>query len=298
MKQILRFFIPDFIIGFVGIILGIVNYIIMRFAGHKSCHIKEDTLIIVGNGPSLKITIDENINILQNNPCMVVNGFVTSPLFEVIRPKYYILADPAYFTPISRLSDRNKKVVESLKENLLTKVNWDITFVFPSSGKGSELQIALQGIDKANFMYYNNKGNAVVLPDFSLKYWLWNKNLIAPLCQTVLNTAVSVALMSQISKVYLVGADTSWLATYEIDQKDNTLYTKDEHFYGINRIPLYSNEFTKQKQYLHDELTNVSAAFKGYYVLAKYAKYNKISLFNASAYSWIDSLERKGVDLL
>ncbi len=298
MKQILRFFIPDFVIGFVGIFLGIMNYIKMRFAGDRICQIKEDTIIIVGNGPSLKTTLDESINTLQNNACMVVNGFATSPLFEVIKPKYYILADPVYFTPTSRLSDRNKKVVGSLKDNLLKKVNWDITFIYPCSGKGSELQLALQDIVKSNFMYYNNKGNAVVLPDVTLKYWLWNHNFLAPLSQTVLNTAVSVALMSLINKVYLVGADTSWLATYEIDQKDNTLYTKDEHFYGINRIPLYSNEISKQKQYLHDELTNVSAALKSYYVLAKYAKYNKVGLFNASAYSWIDSLERKGVALL
>ncbi len=293
MKNNIRFFIPDIIIGLWGIIIGVFNNLKMRALRYEMISIKKDSLIIIGNGPSLKNTVEQDIEKLIQLPCMVVNGFATSPLFEKIKPKYYILADPVYFSPIQELAEGKQKVVCTLIENLRTKVNWEITFIFPCSAIGSNLLNFLETIPTAKFQYYNNKGNAVVLPDSFIKYWLWNHSCIGPLSQTVLNTAVSVAIKSKVQNIYLVGADTSWLATYEIDQEDNTLYTKDEHFYGINRIPLYSNEFTKEKQYLHNELLNVSAAFKAYYVLSKFAKYNNVNLYNASAYSWIDSLERK-----
>lgn len=291
-KDIIRFFVPDCIIVFIGIIKAFCRAAKMRIRGIKTPKVTEDKVIIVGTGPSLQTTIKEAENVLKNTACIVVNGFATSPLYEDIKPKYYILADPVYFTPMNSLSDRNKGVVRNLRDALIKKTNWNVIFIFPYTAMDTELYNSLLSIKTASFQFYNNAGNAIVIPDWKIKFKLWNKGLIAPLCQTVLNTAASIAITSRVQNIYLVGADTSWLSTYEIDQNDNTLYSKDEHFYGINRIPIYSDEIKRKKQYLHDELKYVGQAFKFYYILEKYAKYNRVNFFNASAYSWIDALDR------
>lgn len=291
-KALLRFYVPDCIIAAYGLLCGTAYRLYMFFKGFKKCTIKEDALFVLGTGPSLKQTIEKYSDILIKNSCAVVNGFATSPIYEIVKPKYYCLADPAYFTPYRMLPDRHKKVVNDLRISLLEKTNWPITFIFPAKGKGSELQIALEQINEVDFLYYNNKGNAVVMPDSSFKYVCWNKQIVAPLCQTVLNTLLNIAIVSKVKNIYLIGADTSWIKTYEIDQMDNTLYSKDEHFYGINRIPIYKDEINKVKQELHSELILVSKALKAYWTLNKFAKYNNVNLYNASEYSWIDALER------
>lgn len=294
-KDIIRFFVPDCIIAAKGLLQGVAYRFYMIVKGYKKCMINERRLFVLGTGPSFKQTIEKYEKILLSNPCAVVNGFATTSLYERIKPRYYCLADPAYFTPCNELSDRKKSIVDVLRNCLLEKTNWPITFIFPAWGRGSELQLALEQIDSAEFIYYNNIGNAVIMPDTTFKFKCWNKQIIAPLGQTVLNTLLNIAISSRVEEIYLVGADTSWISTYEIDQTDNTLYTKDEHYYGVNRIPIYKDEINKVKQELHTELGYVSNALKAYWTLNEYAKYNKVKLFNASEYSWIDTLPRKAL---
>lgn len=296
MKKILKFIIPDCIFALIYIIWGSFYSFMSAIKGVKFCNISEDRLIVIGNGPSFNRTMEEYGDIIKTTPCIVANGFVNSSFFEEIKPKYYILADPVYFQPFGGQSERIREVVNSISMNLHKKTIWPITFIFPITAIGSDLLKALEDIPTASFLYYNNRGNCSYIPVCRFKYRLWNNNIISPLSQTVLNTAISMAVKSKIRNIYLVGADTSWLETYEIDQNDNMLYTKDEHFYGVNRIPLFSNENTKEKQFLHDELENVKSVFRGYYELSLYAKFNNVKLYNASAYSWIDSLERVKLD--
>lgn len=291
-KEKIRFFAPDCLIAASGLLCGLAYRLYMNMKGYKKCKIREKKLFVLGTGPSFKQTIEKYEKILSSNPCAVVNGFATNLIYEKIQPKYYCLADPAYFTPYHELSERNKGVVDILRNSLLNKTSWPITFIFPASGRGSELQIALEQIKGADFLYYNNKGNAVVMPDAPLKFICWNMQIVAPLCQTVLNTILNIAIASKVKDIYLVGADTSWIKTYEIDQTDNTLYSKDEHFYGVNRIPIYKDEINKIKQELHSELMLVSKALKAYWTLDAFAKFNNVHLYNASEYSWIDALER------
>lgn len=53
------------------------------------------------------------------------------------------------------------------------------------------------------FYYYNNYGVSDVIPDGTFKYKLWDYNLLSPLSQTVLNTAVHLGIKLRYSKIYL-----------------------------------------------------------------------------------------------
>lgn len=296
LKSKFKIFVPGCVIIALNLCRGYMCSINIRLKKCAPCVIKENTIFVIGTGPSLKKTISKYGKLLQTNPCIAVNGFATNDVYEQIRPSYYCLADPAYFKSYSQTSERIQKVVAQLRESLITKTTWPITFLFPISAKNSELQSALKNITDSKFLYYNDNGNPNVLPDGSLKYWCWNKQLMAPLAQTVLNTALSLSISSEVKNIYLVGADSSWLSTYEIDQSDNTLYTKDEHFYGVKKVPMYKDETNKEKLELHTELISVSMALQAYWTLNDYANYNGVKLYNSSEYSWIDALERFSLD--
>ena len=54
-------------------------------------------LIVMGNGPSLRQTIDASEPILRKYDTMAVNFAANTPDFFRLRPRHYILADPHFF---------------------------------------------------------------------------------------------------------------------------------------------------------------------------------------------------------
>ena len=90
---------------------------------------KHDTpLLILGNGPSLRGNIDHDLPLLQANDTLAVNFAANSPEFPAIRPDYYVLADPHFF---SNSDDPN---VSRLIQSLL-HTDWTMTLFVPRKAK-------------------------------------------------------------------------------------------------------------------------------------------------------------------
>ena len=53
-----------------------------------------DTLVILANGPSLNKTLEDHLAFLKKCDCMAVNFAASTEIFNIIKPKFYILADP------------------------------------------------------------------------------------------------------------------------------------------------------------------------------------------------------------
>lgn len=162
----------------------------------------------------------------------------------------------------------------------------------PIAAKRSEFvqQIILN--PNINVYYFNSYGDNTQLADTAFKFKLWDYNLISWLAQTVINTAVQMAINLRYDEIILVGADTSWHTTYEMDQETNTLYTIDSHFYGHKKIPVFEDSECMIHAKLNQELSSVANALKGYCILEQYAKYAGVKVYNASEFSWIDAFER------
>ena len=111
----------------------------------------------------------------------------------------------------------------------------------------------------------------------------------------VLNTAVHLGIKLRYSKIYLLGADTSWHENYELDQKTNVLYSIDTHFYGKRKLPLYLDSEETLPSKLHLELSMVAKALGSYWTLLEYSKYAHVNIYNASEYSWIDAFPRSTI---
>ena len=55
-------------------------------------------IIVMGNGPSLNDTIAAHADVLRSSVTMAVNFAALAPVFFDIRPAYYVMADPHFFT--------------------------------------------------------------------------------------------------------------------------------------------------------------------------------------------------------
>ena len=57
----------------------------------------DDSIIIMGNGPSLNDAIENSFDKLTTIPTLAVNFAANAPQFTQLRPRYYVLADPHFF---------------------------------------------------------------------------------------------------------------------------------------------------------------------------------------------------------
>ena len=93
-------------------------------------------LVILGNGPSLSATIAEHGEYIASEDvdAIAVNFAANAPEFKLLRPKYYILADPHFF---ANTDDVN--VARLIKH--IQDVDWGMTLFLPfSARKGNNLQ--------------------------------------------------------------------------------------------------------------------------------------------------------------
>lgn len=255
-------------------------------------HGKGDRMIIVGNGPSLNTTMQKYADILCSTECMMVNHSADSDLFEKIKPSVYVLVDPLWFDPKRKLFENTIPfTLQTIKE----KTQWAMTLVVPFSAKGS---LALRVFETNPFIVIEYFNDAWQLPNGVSKFEAWDKNLVSPPGQTVLNTCVWLSLYWGYKETFLVGADTSFLADERIDQETNEVYTIDTHFYNNEQVYKDESLFNKEHRRViptkfHEELISVATALKGYWDMRDYADWKGLKVYNASEYSWIDAFERK-----
>lgn len=248
-------------------------------------------MIVIGNGPSLNKTIELYGDVVRSTECMMVNFSASTSLFEFVRPSVYLLVDPGWFSP----SRDMKSSVNSCIDDIIGKTKWQMTMVVPSFAKGTFTIERLHENKEIDVLFYNTNFQ---MPKNMSKFEAWNKNLISPPGQTVLNTCVWLSLYWGYSETFLVGADSSFLADEFVDQETNEVYTFDKHFYCNDEIYKDKNLFdTLHRRVIparfHEELRSVALAFEGYWDMREYADWKGSKVYNASEYSWIDAFERK-----
>lgn len=249
-----------------------------------------DKMIILGNGPSLNVSVDKYKETIASCDKMVVNFFASTDLYELFKPQLYVLADPAYFV----LPDKLKASVLSLFDDMVRKTTWPLHVIVPLSRKDSTSLNVLRACKNITIDYYFDGFQSI---GNMSKFEAWDNNLIAPPAQTVLNTCLYLSLYWNYKETYLIGADTSFLEDVRIDQDTNELYVIDKHFYQAEKT--YSSNWCSSKGAkkegwsLHDLIWAYGNMFKMYSDLKEYADYKGLKVYNASEYSWINVFERK-----
>ncbi|MDE5786274.1 MAG: hypothetical protein K2H98_07050 [Duncaniella sp.] len=236
-------------------------------------------LIIMGNGPSLADTIRNHKEALLTSDTMAVNFAANAPEFFELRPKYYILADPHFFT-----SDDDN--VAKLKKNI-SRVDWPMTLLIPAGSSWDE-ESSAGPVSVAHF-------NAVGVEGFEFFTRRAFRNGIAmPRPRNVLIPAIMTGITLGYKDITIVGADHTWTQTLSVND-NNEVISIQPHFYKET-----SSEETRIKAVyrdvkLHEILYSFHVAFRAYHQIKKFADSQGVRITNATPGSFIDAFPRIGL---
>lgn len=258
--------------------------------------ITNDKLIIIGNGPSLNSTMEKYEKEVCSSECLMVNEAALTSLYDLIKPSIYMLVDPKYY--LSMGYESYHETLKSLVDVIVSKTDWTMKIIMPKCAQGCFAEERFKENSNLDVLFYED---GWLLPKGISKFEAWDKNLICPPAQTVLNTAVWLSIYWGYKVTYLVGADTSFIQDIYVGQKDNVLYTIDSHFYKNEDV--YNSGLEPEKKGrkfgmdMEQLLESVYVMFKSYRELREYAEWKGVKIYNASEYSIIDCLERKKLNV-
>jgi hypothetical protein len=125
-----------------------------------------------------------------------------------------------------------------------------------------------------------------------IKYRLFRLNLGVPRPHNVLIPGIVIALNIGFKKIFLLGADHSWLKEISVDE-NNTVLINQKHFYNLESSKakaMYNKSGGHRK--LHELLMKFVYSFEGYFILKGYADRLGATVVNATPESYIDAFER------
>ena len=152
---------------------------------------------ILGNGPSLKENVLNDLDLLKTKELFVVNDFAKSKYFETLKPKYYVLLDPCYWS-----TDYYK---EFLDESIVTMnkirdtVAWTMFLIVPNEAYKSSL---IQNIFSTNKNIKIINFNATSVNGFQwFNFFTYTKYLGIPPVNNVVGACIYIAINMQYDKI-------------------------------------------------------------------------------------------------
>lgn len=261
---------------FVDSLVAVAKLLFMSHRSHIAKVGDDVPIIIMGNGPSLRQTMQEKMWTLKNHDTLAVNFAAIADEFFEIRPKYYVLADPYFFT-----GDSDK--LKLLHENL-EKVDWKMTLFIPF--RNADIKFDNKNITVERFNMVGIEG------------WQWLQNSAFDACRAmprprnVLIASIMIAIFMGYKEIYVVGADHSWMQTLSVDENNNVISVQP-HFYKDNDTEQkrVDNEYSSYP--LHRILYSFYIAFRAYHQIRRYADIRSIKIYNSTPGSFIDAFERR-----
>lgn len=247
-------------------------------------------ICILGNGPSLKITVEKYIEPLNRMELLAVNNMVSTDYFTKLKPVYYIMPARTYFYPDTQLSqlyiDMNNLVYKDLEE----KVQWKMTLLIPTYGKHCERLAQLSKNNPYIQIQYYNATPIEGLTKLSNLFFSLNWGMPRP------HNVVIPSLMNLIwlgyKEIYIVGADHSWLKEISVNEQNEALVNQ-KHFYDEGQTRPMKMEDRTQARKLHEIIEKFFWSFRSYWELKPFAEKKGVKIYNASEESMIDAFERK-----
>lgn len=244
-----------------------------------------EELLILANGPSLNTTLTEKSDFITGKTLLAVNFCVTSPLFEILRPEIYLIADPLFWiVPEKR---------EQLFGELARKTTWEMTLFMPMRAlKNKEWKPMLSRNEKINIVIYNT----TPIEGFQwLCNWAFKKGLGVPRPHNVLIPSIAIGVRLPFKKIYLAGADHSWLSEITVTD-ENVVLMHQKHFYDKDKSKAATvTQENLNRARLYTILWHMHVAFKSYFVLENFAQKMKKEIINITPGSYIDAFKREKI---
>lgn len=238
-------------------------------------------LVVMGNGPSLRQTIDLHPEWLAAHDLLAVNFAANTPDFLNLRPCLYVLADPHFFEGSE--SDPN---VARLWETL-GKTGWKMHLWVPRRYRRRAISL-LGGNTCVEVRHFN-------LTPLEGYRWLTRRladaGLGMPRPRNVLIPAIMTGIREGYTRIYLAGADHTWTRTLSVDD-ENFVVSIQPHFYKDTESEHSRVRAAYAGLHLHNVLGSMATAFASYWKLADYASSRGVEILNATPGSMIDAFPR------
>lgn len=247
-------------------------------------HVRRDSpLYILGNGPSLRDNIENDLGLLRDNDTLAVNFAANAPEFTLIRPKFYVLADPHFF---QRPDDPN--VARLLAS--LNAVTWPMTLFIPVKARIASGTVCNSLITLRRFNFIAAEG------------FTWFENLAfshrraMPRPRNVLIPSIMIGIWLGYTEIRLLGADHSWLKTISVDD-NNRVVSIQPHFYKEDSREQQRIRTAYLSLPLHQVLESFRIAFRSYHRIRRFADRQGIRIINSTPGSFIDAFDRATTDI-
>ena len=232
---------------------------------------------ILGNGPSLKESIKLKKGSFNRDNTIVVNNFCNDPYFFDLKPRMYIVIDPAYYRNYEQSRD-----APGFFEKM-TKVDWEMYLIVPFEFKENGVYREINN-PSIKYIYIN------LTPVSGFKWlsrFLYKHNLGMPQSQNVLNAAIFCGINMGFKEIRVYGADHSWSKDVAVYKNNKVCYVED-HFYDKEKTYHEMEGFTISSFFLA-----LSKAFDSHMKLRGYADSCGCMIINCTPESFIDAYERE-----
>ena len=251
---------------------------------------RKQRMVIIGTGPSLNKTLELYEQQLLETDCMMVNFSANTPLFERIRPAYYTMMDPGWMQQNSAIEDSIRNCIDAI----VTRTKWPMYVVLPVRFKNWWAIGEFRKNPNITVLFDESSWRKYDEPELFEEL---DANRVCPPTNTVLSYCLYLSMYWEYKDTYLVGADTTFTQMVYVGQNDNILYTMDAHYYNNDIVCPDNVEPEKHgRPYgcsMERYLEMCHGIFYEYGMLARFAKWKGLNVYNASEYSMIDCLERK-----
>lgn len=258
----------------------------LSFAG------KSDQCVLLGNGPSLNQSLKDHPEFIKNRTVFCVNFFAISELYEQLKPSIYVIAAPEI--GIKNVQPHIKERYVRLFLTICEKTEWPIWLYLPFSLRRSgffrnKILNELSRNTNITVRFFNN---TPVEGFWRFCRFFFRLNLGMPRPHNVFIPSIFLAINLSFKKIYLLGADHSWLKEIHVDENNNVLINQ-KHFYDEDHsTPRPMLKKGRDKRRLHEVLIKFVYAFEGYFILERYAQSRQVKIINATPGSYIDAFER------
>jgi hypothetical protein len=290
MKRILKFLLGSLrtFFWFIGDLVYAAFYFQTILSGSIKYEARKRNLLILGNGPSLKNDMS-NIRAMNNDNLdfMCCNSFCLSDDFTLIKPKYYVMADPGYWV--------NDADPVSVAQRIATferffLVDWEMQLIVPASAKKFDLNAMINN-HMVDVVYVNSLPMRFKID--GLSFISYKMNLFSPSFLNVLIMCIFVGINMGYKVLFVYGADHSWHESICV-KNDNHIYIVEKHCYDDEPVKEHRMEWVNSKPITMGEVfTGWGTVFNSYYELDKYAKTRNTVVVNNSSKSYIDAFVRK-----
>ena len=260
------------------------SYTKIRLPYKKRC---DGVINVLATGPSLNEYLSRLKSGEASGAFFVMNDFALSDAYMQIKPRYYIMVDPAYFMSEDAITDRDRDIITKVFGSINDNTTWEMELIIPSSFYGNNFKRHITNkmvrLTPVNFCQLTQV-------DDPWYYKMLSTNKAASF-SNVLGAAIYVCVNLGYSEIRLYGADHSWTNDIRVNDQ-NQVCTVYRHFYEDEEELVPWRTADNKIFEMHQVLQALASHFLTYKLLNKYARMKSCKIINCTPGSYIDAFER------